>query len=366
MVQKRKINTKKPVNRKSVSALSGKSKMGDTSLDWITDTSESEAILQEQAENIPSKSAGDSKETKIGVLKHYESDEAKEKKDETPEETPVLSDSNSTITKGKTVTSAGEKEAEEIEVNETSSVPASTAEFTGEEAKEKTSTAEEAPIEIGKTYNITPGNKIILDKVILDDEEDITVSAKKEVMPDDNKFPPKYEVKKEDVKPKEEIKSEKPAVVIPDDSSTIVKKKKDVVFGKEAKSEKPKAPVEKEETVTAAAREKTPSSGKRKLLRMSALSETLKKGGKKVSGTIVKPFKSDKALFKKTAGTVFNMSKQPVRAISSVDRKITQSMKKVVIFGESGTTGNKLLNNIQAIDEKITISAKKLIDSVLT
>ncbi len=347
MVQKRKINTKKPVNRKSASALSGKSKMGDTSLDWISDTSESEMIVEEQAENKTIKTAKIHKKTKIGVMKNYVPGEAVKEEDETPEKTPSLSDSNSTITKGKTVTSAGEK------------------------AKEKTSTAEEAPIEIGKIYNISPENNIILDKVILDkvilddDEEDITVSAKKEVTPDDNKFPPKYEVKKEDVKPKEEIKSEKYSVGIPDDSSTIVKKKKDIVSAKEAKSEKLKAPVEKEETVTAAAKEKTPSSAKRKLLRMSALSEQFKKGGKKVSGTIVKPFKSDKAIFKKTAGIVFNMSKQPVRAISSVDRKITQSMKKVVIFGESGITGNKLLNNIQAIDEKITKSAKKLIDSVL-
>ena len=63
MVQKRKINTKKPVNRKSASALSGKSKMGDTSLDWISDTSESEMIVEEQAENKTIKTAKIHKKT---------------------------------------------------------------------------------------------------------------------------------------------------------------------------------------------------------------------------------------------------------------------------------------------------------------
>ena len=375
---------------KSTSASSKKSKLSDASLDWITDTSESEMIKKEMAEIIPIKSIEVSKEAKIGVVKKYEAGEPVNKTVDTPVVTPAFSGSSTTITKGKIVASAikevqktdvimeekpttvielpsipddttlvsgnktddiphGEKEKERTEKQEKEPEVKTEKETEAEiKGKDKTILAEEPSIEIGKTYKITEEKK-----VVADDEEEKTVSDKKDVVPDVTPFLPEVEVKKEDVPAKEERDSEERIVVVPDDSTTIVKRKTNAASGKEAKTEKPKAPVKKEETVTAAAKEKTSSSTKRKLLWMPAVSESLKKGGKKVSGVIVKPFKFDKSIFRKSAGAVLNVSKQPVKAVSSVDRKITRSMKKVAMFGDPGVTEGKLINKIQLTDSSI-------------
>ena len=207
MVQKRKINKPTSVRRISTPVSSGKSKLGAISLDWITDTTEGETIVEEQAGNIPNKSAGVSKEPKIGVVKQYSSEE------------------------------------------------------------------------------------------------------------------------------------------------TVIKEKK--------------TPFEKKKTVAAAAKEEVPPSVKRKWMRMSSIGGALKKGGKKVSGTVAKPFKSDKKIFRTSLNATINVIKKPVKAISAVDRKITQSMKKVVLSGDNENADKGVLSNIKSADVQITKSAKKLIDSIL-
>ena len=100
-------------------------------------------------------------------------------------------------------------------------------------------------------------------------------------------------------------------------------------------------------------------------MRMSVVGESLKKGGKKFSGAIVKPFKSDKTKLKKPVSYVINISKKPVKAISAVDSKITRSVKKIIMSGDPAAAAKSMLNNIKATDAKIAKSAKKLIDSVL-
>ena len=339
------VQKKKEV--KSTSASSKKRKLSDTSLDWITDTIESDAIFEGQAENIQSKSAEVSKESKIGVFKHYESEEVEKKKDEKPEEIPAILGSSPTITKGEGITPAKKEEAQKTEVIEI------------EEDKEKAISAEETPVEIGKTYKITKEKKLFLAE-----EEEKTVSVKKEIVPDGKNIPPEYEVKKEEVIPEKKIVREEPYVHIPEDSTSIVKKKTDTAFKEKVISGEDKIPY-KEKKTTVAAKEEVPPSEKRKWMRMSSIGGALIKGGKKVSGTVAKPFKSDKKIFRKSVNAAINISKQPGRAISAVDRKITHSMKKVVLWGDPGNSVRKKLNNIQKTDTGITKSTKKWIDSML-
>ena len=91
----------------------------------------------------------------------------------------------------------------------------------------------------------------------------------------------------------------------------------------------------------------------------------MKKGGIKVSGAVIKPFKTDKTKLKESVGAVFNNSMKPVRAISAIDRKITTSMKKVVLLSDLDIGEKSIIQNIKSTDSKITKSAKKLIDSII-
>ncbi len=360
MVQKKKPGKSTSSKRKSSTSSTSKRKLGGKSLDWITDTTESETIVPEQAENNHGKSSGDSQEKKMGVIKQYSSEETEKKKDETPEVTPSISGSSSTIIKGKRVTPAKEEEAQIAEVKEeekTGEVKESL-----EKDKEKTISVVKTPVEIGKTYKITEENELVLA-----DEKEKTISDKKEDVPDDKKTPLEYEVKKEDVKIKKKI-SKEPSIPIPDDSSSIVKKGKKTSAKEEKIKEEETPPAAKEKIAAAAAKEEIPTSAKRKCIRCMRLSvagESLKKGGKKFLGTIVKPFKLDKTKLKKSVGVVINTSKQPVKAISAVDRKITKSMREMVLFKEPGIDEKSIIKNIKSADSQITKSAKKLIDSIL-
>ena len=270
MVQKKKPGKSTSTKRKSSTSSTSKRKLGDTSLDWITDTTESETIIPEQAENDHGKSSGDSQEKKIGVIKQYSYEEAEKKKDETPEVTPTISGSSSTIIKGKRVTPAKKEEAQKAEVKEEEKlttrkeaplVPADSAEITGSAVK--------TPVEIGKTYKITEENELILD-----DDEEKTIFDKKEDVPNYKKTPLEYEVKKENVTIKEEI-SKEPSVRIPDDSSSIVKKRKKTAAKEEKIKEEQTPPAAKEKIAAAVVKEEIPPSAKRKWMRMSVVGESL-------------------------------------------------------------------------------------------
>jgi len=301
MVQKKKIRNSTSVKRKSPSASPSKKKLGEKSLDWITGTDEDKEVLSEEEKNSNNKSAGKSKEKKIGVLKQYVSKDAGKKKDETTEVAPAISGSSSTITKGERVMPMKEEEAQKTEVIET------------EEDKEKTISTEGPPVEIGKIYKIT--------------------------------------------KEKETI--------IPEDSSSIVKKRRETASQEEIIRGEDKTPSEKIKTNPPAAKEEMPSSAKIKKMKISGICKSLKKESQEVSGSIGKTVRSDKTKVRKSVSSVINVSKQPVKAISAIDRKITQFMKKADLFSNLGDAGKSILKNVRSTDTKITKSAKKLMDSIL-
>lgn len=367
MVQKKKIRTSTSVKRKSPSASPSKRKLGKASLNWITDTTEDEEALSEQAESSKNESAGKSNEKKIGILKHYVSEDTGKKNDETPEVIPAISGSSSTITKGKGITPAKKEEAQKTEVKEKKktatneklpSVPDDSAEIAREE-NEKTVSAKETPVEIGKTYKVTEEKKLFLAE-----EEEKTVFAKKETVPDEKKTSPEYEVKKEDVTTKEEI-SKEPSVLIPEDSTAIVKKREETTSKEEIISGEEKTPIVNEKTDPPAVKKEMPSSAKRKWKKISGTYESLKKVSPKVSESIVKTSKSDKTKVRKSVSSVINVSKQPLKTISAIDSKITQSMKKADLFSNLGDAGKSILKNIRSTDAQITKTAKKLMDSIL-
>jgi len=293
MTQRKKSSKTSPDEKKSSVISSGKRKLGDASLDWIKGTTESETIIMGEGEDRQTKSAVVSKETKIGVLKQYVAEDAENKKDTAPAEPPSISDSSSTITKGKRVT-----------------------------------------------------------------------PAKKETEQDSEEISREYEVKKEDTPPGKEIKMEKTSLNIPEDSSSIMKKKTETVSQNKI-VHSGKTPVSKKKKTDALTDEEAiSSSAKRKWIKKSSIGESLKKGSKKASTFIAKPLDSDKTKFRESVSSVIDFSEQPVKAVSAIDRKITQSIKKGFLFGTPRIAGKSIVENIKSTDNRITKSAKKLIDSI--
>ena len=89
---------------------------------------------------------------------------------------------------------------------------------------------------------------------------------------------------------------------------------------------------------------------------------SIQKGGQEISVVVSKPFKSETM-----AGWVSSTceaAQKPVSVVAAVDRKITQSMKKLASFGELPSVGDSLAGNLKSADEQITRSARKLINSI--
>ena len=316
MAQKKKTSKSASAKGKS-SASPGKKRLGVASLNWITKKPKGEKASSQQAEKSENESYGKLKETKIGLLKQYGGAQAKKMKDKTPEVPPVISGPSSTITKGERVTPMKEEEAQKTEVIE--------------------------------------------EELVLAEEEDKTISDKKESVPDDKKIPMEYEVKKEDVTTEEEI-SEEHTVYIPEDSSSIAKERRETELQEEIIISEDKTHSEKKKTYPPTVKKEMPSSAKRKWMKISGIYESLKKESPKVLGSIVKTFKSDKTKLRKSVSSV-NFSKQPVKAISAVDHKITQSMRG--FLSDLGNVEKSILKNIKLTDTKITKSAEKVINSIL-
>jgi len=381
--------------KKKRSASPPKKKLGDASLEWITDTTEGEEILSEQAESPKSESPGKSKEKKIGLLKQYVSKEAEKKEFETTEKTPVIFGISSAITKGgkkaqtkenkikktevlkeeKTTpekedspasddfVEVAEEKKDDIPVEEMDKgsetkqeVKAGEVKKSVEEDKEKTISAEEASIEIGKTYKITEEKELVPVE-----EEEKTIPDKEEATPDAVEPPTEYEVKREDVAIEEETKIEEPAVYIPEDSSSILKKK---AAAKKEKIEKKEKAAPKKKKAEKIEIEAIPQEEREKS-RTSKMIASFKKGGRKVSQKIAQPFKVAKPRIKKTVSAAIDVSKHPVKTLSSIDKKITKSMKKITFIGNSRSANKSIIKNIKETNSKITKSAKKLIDSIL-
>ena len=318
--------------KKPMSATEGKKKLGDASLGWIADTTGSEPVLQEE-ESPPIKEDGVSKETKIGVVRQFASEEAGKKQEAAIESRLGISTSSSTITKGKKLAGAEKRviTVEEVEKNLSWKKEALMAEGPDEATEGIEAPAAEAPAEA---------------------TEEIEAPA--------------AEAPGEAAG--EKVEGEAPH--IPDDSSTIVKKKLESALSrisarKEAKAEEKEKAAEKKEIAApvAAFKEKVAAPCMVGWSKIASLGAPLKKGGLKVSETVAKQFKSGK--FKESVGSALKAAKQPVKAIAAMDRTITRSMKKVVLSGNSGSTGKSLIDNIKAADSQITKSAKKIIDSIL-
>ena len=305
MAQNKKSNKPSSDKRKSPSASPGKKKLGNASLDWIKNIIESKAILPEQAEIQQSKTTGISKKTKIGVVKKYVSEKAGKKENDTTEVPPGFSAVSSTIAKGGKVSPVEEEGAEKAEVL----------------GKKETPAAQEEPL-----ISAEPVKAAEEKERITAEEVKKNLRGIKGTVPEEKKIPTQYEIAEKEITEKAGGKSEESAVHIPDDTSTIVKKKTEAASQQETITSKDKTPSAMKETVAPPAAKETmpPPSVKRKRMKISGLRESLKKGSQKVSGAIAKPLKSaDKTRFKESIDAAINVSKQPVKAISAVDRKIT-------------------------------------------
>jgi len=170
-------------------------------------------------------------------------------------------------------------------------------------------------------------------------------------------------VLKQYVSEKAEVKKimpEKAPLPIPDKSATIVKRRKKV------------APKEKE------IKEKIEISGKEEVeeekitapekveFKTGEIIETAKKEVTKVTDTITKPLRSIKRLnIKKGLNSVVSVSTHPIRTISSIDRKITTSVRKMSVVNERNLINNRIVKPIKNVDDSINRVVNKFLDSIL-
>ena len=68
---------------------------------------------------------------------------------------------------------------------------------------------------------------------------------------------------------------------------------------------------------------------------------------------------------KKRLNSVFSASTYPVRAISSIDRKITMSVKKISLPDDRNLIDNNIVKPIKAVDDSVSRVVKKFLDSIL-
>ena len=94
--------------------------------------------------------------------------------------------------------------------------------------------------------------------------------------------------------------------------------------------------------------------------------ETAKKEVTKVTDTITKPFGSIKRLsIKKGLNSVISAFTYPVRAVSSIDRKITMSVKKISLPDNENIIDNNIVKPIKNVDGSINRVVNKFLDSIL-
>ncbi|MBW7995922.1 MAG: hypothetical protein FVQ81_04975 [Candidatus Glassbacteria bacterium] len=365
-------------------ATAEKKRLGDSSLDWIADTTEREAVLQEaespqaakdiepketkiemgkhfEAEQAGGKPESDTtereavlqedespqaakdiepKEAKIGMGKHFDAEQAGGKPESAPATRLGISANSSTITKGRTMAGAAKKEisVEEVKRN------------LGEEK------VAPLPAEPARTARAkkTPSAKVPVKAAG-------KIKAPAAASPAKAAWAEKTPTAKAPKAPVEKVEAEAPH--IPDDSSTIVTKKSKAAR-KEAKAgEAKKAPARvKAPAPVAAFKEKVAVPARKSWSKIAELGAPLVKGGRKVSETAAKPFKSGK--LKESVGSALKAAKQPVKAVAALDRGIARSLKKAALFDAPGKTGKSLIDNLRETDARITKSVKDLIDSI--
>ncbi len=82
----------------------------------------------------------------------------------------------------------------------------------------------------------------------------------------------------------------------------------------------------------------------------------------KVPASVGETFKSID--LRNTASAALTGVKSPVKTISSLDKAITKSMRRVVLTNDKGLTENNVSRNIKAYDVMFTKSVKRFVDSV--
>ena len=68
---------------------------------------------------------------------------------------------------------------------------------------------------------------------------------------------------------------------------------------------------------------------------------------------------------KKRLNSVFSAFTYPVRAVSSIDRKITASVKKISLPDNENMIDNNIVKPIKAVDDSVSRVVKKFLDSIL-
>ncbi len=167
----------------------------------------------------------------------------------------------------------------------------------------------------------------------------------------------KIKPEKADVK---KIKFEKALHPIPDKSVTIYKRKKKVTH--KEKEIKEKIEVARNEKVE----EKKITAPEKVKFKTGEIIETAKKEVTKVTDTITKPFGFIKRLsIKKGLNSVISVSTHPIRTVSSIDRKITMSVKKISLPDNENMIDNNIVKPIKNVDDSVSRVVKKFLDSIL-
>ena len=155
------------------------------------------------------------------------------------------------------------------------------------------------------------------------------------------------------------IKPEKALPTIPDKSATIVKRKKKVT--PKEKEIKEKIEVSGKEKVE----EKKITVPEKVKFKTGEIIETAKKEVTKVTDTITKPLGTIKRLnIKKGLNSVISVSTHPVRVVSSIDRKITVSVRKISLSDNKNMIDNNIVKPIKAVDDSVSRVVKKFLDSI--
>ena len=177
------------------------------------------------------------------------------------------------------------------------------------------------------------------------------------------------------------VKAEKATPPIPDKSTTIVKGKNVVTPKKEGVKEvkeKAAALLEKEAAMPEKEEIKETEPVEEKAAKIEETSYekikfttgeiigTVKKEAAKAADIIAKPVSTiKKQNIKKKLNSVFSAFTYPVKAISSVDRKITMSVKKISLPDNSKLIDNNILKPIKDVDDSVSRVVKKFLDSIL-
>ncbi len=355
-----------------------KKKLGGASLDWISDTAATEAV-KAQVQSSPPSDESTLQGSKLGMVKQFDGNKAEKKPEVAAASPPGFSTGSSTITKGK---KAGKATKEEITVAEVTKIlgednvaPIPESPVVAPEVK--AAPAVDKPKDAGAKEAPAASAAPVEQKKAAVRED--TAAKEKKVAVEEVAGKPAAAVEKAPAQKKEkeiltvelvDKKAEGEAPFIPENSSTIVKKANigkmaTVAPGKPEKAVEVKKAAAKKEALAMAGvlRAKVAEPVRKGWSRIADLGEPIKKGSRKISESVAKPFKKGK--IKEAACSALDAAKQPVKAISALDRNVTRSMKKVVLFGNLDSTGKSLLNNIRVADARITQSAREMIDSIL-